>query len=474
MSKQFVVFITADVWRLGVAQEGRVEVRGLDVDASTSMADRIATVRANLDEWGYADQAIALALDSSWCLSASIATDELERGARRQAMAYRLEEHLPISAEDFVADYVESDGEALGVCCETGPLREVIEGFEAAGISVRHAMPTALLAAAEAIGHTNQAADLVLLAEPAAQVATTAERMDADDRQRTHTATRYDLLEFRKAVPQRWWWLADDESAVGDRLAAFAGSRDAPAHLIVLGEPSPQLNTTLDQQADIEPPTRLEMELYEAATHRAAGVLAEQTEPWIDLRTGSLAAPDRFEVYRKPATALLVATVALLIALIGVTQWRAHVYDQRVAAYRADQRVVFEQAVDAKPPSDNLITMRLRSERRSYAALAGQHAEDGDESFTLPESALLHLARVLEAMPEGLRWRILELSIEPALIRVDGQARSHIEAEKIATALRQAGHYQVEPPRTQTLREKGVSFVFTATPPDDEERGGRS
>jgi hypothetical protein len=43
-------------------------------------------------------------------------------------------------------------------------------------------------------------------------------------------------------------------------------------------------------------------------------------------------------------------------------------------------------------------------------------------------------------------------------------ARTHAEAEAMAAALRQCGLYDVEPPKTQAMKDQGVSFVFSAKP----------
>jgi hypothetical protein len=96
------------------------------------------------------------------------------------------------------------------------------------------------------------------------------------------------------------------------------------------------------------------------------------------------------------------------------------------------------------------------------AGLGGQGAGDAESAVPRTPSALVHLREVLKGLPTGLRCRLLELSIQPDEVRLDGQARSHSEAEAIAVAIRQSGLYEVEPPKTETLRDQGVSFAFTA------------
>ncbi|NBC11094.1 MAG: hypothetical protein GVY24_05070 [Planctomycetes bacterium] len=491
MSDQFVVFIGDGQWWVGARREESAQVLPVIAAADAPLDERVDQVKVVLAEQGYADRPVALAIDSPWCLSARIGTEDIERGGRRQqALAFGLEQYLPISAEDFVADYYDiSSSEALGVCCEEQRLRAIIDAFQAAGLRVRHILPGALLAAAH-VAERYPESDMVLLGEsrpnadaapsPTAEHAApdtaavpTEPEADAAVAPVASTPGSFDLVELRKGKPVRWWWLADDCDAVREYVRASASSNGHPARLVVVGADPTDGATWEPGQVERVPLS--EVCRHEAATQRAAAILEEVAQPWIDLRTGPLAAPERFELYRKHATALFVAAVCLLAAVIGITQYRAAEYEDLTDQYRARQAGVFREALPGQGvPGPLRLKMRLRSERRNYAALAGRHAgDDKGDAFELPESALMHLTRLLDRLPDDLRFRILELSIEPDLIRIDGQARKYKDAERIATRLRQAGGYEVEPPRTESLRDKGVSFVFTARPemPNRQEGG---
>jgi hypothetical protein len=119
------------------------------------------------------------------------------------------------------------------------------------------------------------------------------------------------------------------------------------------------------------------------------------------------------------------------------------------------------------PPS---IKGRLASEKRRLEGLGGQAAGEALAAVQ-PISALTQLRDVLASLPSDVRYRILDLSIEPDLVRLDGQARGHAEADRLAAALRQSGRFDVEPPKTQLLKEGGVSFLFTAKPRAGQAKG---
>ena len=74
---------------------------------------------------------------------------------------------------------------------------------------------------------------------------------------------------------------------------------------------------------------------------------------------------------------------------------------------------------------------------------------------------------MLKALPGQGRYRLLDLNIQPDLIRLEGQVQNHADADVVAAGLRQSGLYDVEPPKTQALKERGVGFAFTAIPRPD-------
>ena len=142
---RYLILVRRQGWRLIVqsgtdAQAVELPATGDGIDARTA-----SEVRSVMREHGYGGDGIVLGVPSQWALSARISTDRLPRHGRRQAMAFRLEEQLPLAAEEFVADFVEHGGRALGVAVEAERLGGVLQELESAGIAVHTVAPTAML-----------------------------------------------------------------------------------------------------------------------------------------------------------------------------------------------------------------------------------------------------------------------------------------------------------------------------------------
>lgn len=462
MSDQYVVFVDDRVWRVGWVGAEQLRLLPVLIEHDAPPDARVTAAREQLMALGYQDQPILLATGSPWNLSARMSTEDLERGNRRRAMGFRLEEHLPMSSEDFVADYAPiGGGEALGVAAEYQTCEPIVKAFETAGIRVRHLCPAALLAAAHAV-EQHPDADGVLIG-PVSESPESAGR-------------GYDLVEMHKAGPSQWWWFAEDTDAARARLVAWAGDDDRPTRLALLAC-GQAMREKLETLGRIVLLACDDLDADQAAALAGAKVLAGHASPWIDLRTDRLAAPGQFAVYRKPVLALVVALFLLLVGLSAAAHWRGRQYralERRLIARQVEQ---FEKALpEQSVPSGGLIRRRLHSERESLAGLGAAATGNVTADQFRADSALVHLYRVLDGLPGDIRFRMLDLNIQPDLIRIDGQARSHVEAERIAVALRETGLYEVEPPRTQALRDRGVSFVFNARPREHDDqadaRGG--
>jgi len=437
MTDQYTVLIGDHEWRLATVRADGIHVEALSVAADATSSERVEALKSQLTAMGCADQPIMLALASSWCLGAVISTEDMERGNRRRAMSFRLEEHLPIAAEQTVADYIETGRtRALGVGAELDRLRSIVEMLEAAGIAVRHICPAAMLAAAYAVEQHSDIDGLLLA--------------DRD----------YDLIELHKGRPVQWWWLADDESAVRDQLTAVTASRDQPIRLAVL-ESGRSMSQYLRAASTIEPVEVGQLTADQAAAHHAATILRDRASTWIDLRRDALAATHCHDSFRKPVNVMVAAVLFLLASILGVTQWRGRQHEALTARYQREQAVLFDKALPDQHVPASIMKSRLRSEERKLAGLTS-HDQGGE---TIEEtSALEHLYGVLSHLPTDTRYHLLDLNISPNLIRVNGQARSHVEAERVAVSLRASGAYEVEPPKTQVLRQRAVSFAFSARP----------
>ncbi len=458
MNDQYIIFIGDDGWRVGGMHDDEVHVNRVPVERDAPLESHARAAREQLASMGYDDQPVALALSSSRCLCATFSTGELQRKGRRRAMGFMLEENLPVSIEEVVADYLDTDrDEALGVCSEVDKLREIVEALEKASIPVRHICPTALLSAAYAARMHPDVGGVLLCSV-------------CDEGE--NAQSQYDWVRLDKQKPTCWRWLADDAEAMREQMASYKNADESPAPVALIGFDHP--HGEFARACDGLECRRLEdVNYYQAAVYYGANLLEESQSPWIDLRRGPLAPSNQYQVYRRPIGALVASVVVLLVSVCGVMQWRGRQYANLRKQYLAQQVTVFKEALRDQrvPPAD--IKRRMLSERRKLARLSGEDMENAGKEALKSTSALVHLKDVLENLPANLRYRILEMNIKPDLIRLEGQARSHADADDIAAALREAGIYQVEPPETRALGERGVSFGFIARPLPAETSGGK-
>jgi hypothetical protein len=445
MSTPSVIFASDSAWRLGTRCDGGTSCRPLALNGEASPSAWAQAARAALTEAGGSPGQALLALPSSWCLTATINTEDLERGNRRRAMGFRLEEHLPISAEQVVADFIAyTKDEALGVAIDHDRVEPIVAALEAAGFDVRHICPAAMLAAAAATER-----------DPALSAAVIAYRHDG--------TTTYDLVELDRGKPVRWWWSAEDADDIANHLRQIPSRAASPAVAFI--GPSEARQAVVPDAVDVAWQTVKLDDADHAATDMGLKTLAEQAPPLVDLRVDRLAAANRYEIYRRPLLFAAAAVALLIVSVCFAAQWRGRAYQQIERGLAQKQVDIFNATMpNQRVPRGGIIKRRLVSEQRKFADLSGQVADGQPDELLLRADALTDLYRVLSALPKDLRFRILDLGVEPDLVRLDGQALSHGEAERIATALRQTGRYDVEPPKTQALKEGGVSFIFTARP----------
>lgn len=450
MKSHFTLFVSDGDWRIGMVRETQVTIvqtnPGTDLNAKAIAASR------QLLDLGYQGQPLMLAIPSSWCLCATIETDRLERGQRRKAMIYQLEEHLPIASEQFVADFIEEGGSAaLGVCTELERLESLHAALASAGIAVGHISPMMLLTAATL---TEEHTSLDILAA-------------CDRHGEVRSGAGHDVITFKRRRPAQWRWLGNDEESLREHLQALAKEHGGKAKVAIIGDDD-LVASLANSAADMNIRRSVWTDCEQAAALAAARVLVGKNSSWIEFRRDALAPADAIEAFRQPLTRLAYAAVLLLLSLIVVTQYRGGQYEALVSEHSQTQAEVFKKVL----PNQRLpasVRARLQSEHQRLSELSGDVTSATSSRSTaansaVPASALESLHTVIAGLPAHIRFRIVDLSIEPGLIRIDGQAQSHVDAEQIAVSLERTGKLDIEPPRTQALAEGGVQFIFTAKP----------
>lgn len=463
----------------------------------TALNDGVHLAVRRLRELGYRGQPLLLALGASLCLSGTVSAQGLPPRNRRQAMLYRFEELVPMAAEEFVADCAVEGEWAYGVCVETARLLPLLEGLERAGVAIQYVCPASLLAAQFAL-RENKEFDAILWGT--ARVARDAPREGGQPQSISPTPcgstptgideSNYgtELVAIYQNQP-RAWHRVNDGSAVQLRpyvgaiaqivgrsphLLADPQSRQAMARSEQLeGNGSIPAETpdspaaSLQVTPDLTPKPVLDVPwlvlepfaipLFEGAVRAAELVLSGSLRPWIDLRRDALAASDRYRAVRLPLVTAYVAAVCLLVIACGVLLWRAQRYERLATASENRQTSLF-QRLFPNQGNPGLVRPRLESEEQRLLGLGG---EAGD----LPNqpSAMVLLHQALNRLPTELRFRILSLRLSENRLYIEGQARTHGDAERLAAALRSNGGFRVEPPRTELLSAGGVAFTLNCT-----------
>ena len=394
-----------------------------------------------LGELDHRGESLVVALPSMWCLCGSIALDGLprQRHQRRTAMMYLLEEQLPVEVEQLACDFLVGPERrnALGVACRLDLVEPLVGALQARCIEAAAIVPQALLAvmaAADSGGLVLDQLDAVLI---------------ADER-------GTDLLILASGKPVDWQHLPKgfaQASAALDRIM-IRGWRHLRLGLCgITGSHAEALGMKEGVDAVIVDP-------LDAAARTAQGarlVSRGRAAPWIDLVTGKLARGDRIKPIRVPLWTSIMALIVLGLCIAIAASWRAMDYEHRADQLRHQQERAFAAVLPGQPIPAN-ITARLESEAARIRGLRGESADRPELA-----SALELMHQTARRLPDHdtMRYRLLELRFMGDELWLEGQARSHGEADRLATSLRARRGLEVDPPRTEHLATRGVAFTLT-------------
>ena len=470
-------------WRMGLARGGHRELREVNAPSSSPADEATPTL------WAQAVKAAAweakagtagaggvvVAVPGAWCMAASLPPASLPRRGRHEALLYQLEEWLPLDAEAVAADFLEiSGGGFLGVCVPHDRVRPLVDALEEAGVAVGTLIPAPLLVAGGLLREARlPEAGLLVALDPAG------EGLDVFGVQRggLRSWTRCDTARCR---------LEDHLRREATRARGEGGEGEEEGDAV---EPLPVVAVGLDAAIVDRLRAMDTLRLVENGSDPDVLLLSEAARvasggaPLLDLRRGPLAPADPLAKVRTPLIAAGMAALLLLASLTGTALWRAAAWDTVAQEHRREQAAAFLLAFPGRDvPAAPLA--RLRSEAARSRGVTAQPAQ------AARPSALLVLRNVLTHLPapDERRFRVLELRIEPqrpqptprgatpgegaeavARLYLEGQARTHGDAEAVAAALRRSPGWRVDPPRTQGLPGGGVAFtlggVLTAAQP---------
>jgi hypothetical protein len=98
----------------------------------------------------------------------------------------------------------------------------------------------------------------------------------------------------------------------------------------------------------------------------------------------------------------------------------------------------------------------MESELRALRGVS----QDGAPVTAASPPALVVLHDLLAALPADVRFQVSDVHIVGGQLSIEGQTRSHADADAIAERLRAEGRLVLSDPRSEQLAEQRVSFVI--------------
>ena len=325
----------------------------------------------------------------------------------------------------------------MGLAVRTAAIGEILESLEAAGIGISRVTSTDLLALWRVRNGRKFDYDYCLIDH----------------------AGRSDAFRLNGDRPTGWY-SAPGEGALGqladalaaDQLLSPAESGQPTACLI--GEVTPEGQTQLEERTGIH----VAESVRSSPIALAAASAADDRAGWVDFRRGGLAPKNPWGRSRGLLAAVVVLALLLPAVLAGAMVWRANRYDAAAEQHTQRQHELYRKLyTNTTIPTD--VRSRLTSELARLSAISGA----GLAETPVAPNALECLRRVCGSLPPAMRLRISYAHVGPREILLDGQTRTHSDAEILAQAVHRAG-FSVEPPRTESLVRGGVTFTIIAKP----------
>jgi type II secretion system protein L len=379
-------------------------------------ADEIASAKEaaeSLRARGYRGRPVVLALPSAWCQCATIDLTTLKTARDRRAWVYRLEEQLPLAAENVTADLAaprgKTGGRGLGVCAETERLKSLVTSLEESGVRITTIAPAALLAAQS-----------IKTPEPGILLLASRDGTDA-------TA---DVIAIERGLPVAWAWSGGDEQDIRLQVE-LASSQMAPQPL------PPVVN-------------KIERSISELATATARGIVAGRVRPWIDLRRGALSPRDRLGTHRRAINFTLASAALLLLAVT----FAAAVHGARYAsdARRSEQAMIdaFRAQFPGWPVPANVRAV-VESELR-------RRTEEGPTAAS--GAAASSMRAIIAAIPAEVHLAVDSMAFDSRAFEINGRVNQQSDVEVLAAAARSAG-FEVAPPQSHRAADGTWSFTIS-------------
>ena len=410
-----VILFAGDVaWTIASARQSVQVAAGRSV-LPQSLA---ANVAAALRSMGYRGGPLVLALPSSWCLAATIDLSGLPHQDRK-AVVYRLEDALPLAAEDVAADVVTSHDvrRALGVCVRVDRLRHTLDVLDAAGVNVQTITPLAMLVA-QAVSAANKPT-LVLIGD----------------------GGFVDVVAVENARPIAWGFSGDAAADVQLQIDLVSRQLSTAPVMGATGT-----SATGARALDRTPP--------QLAMTTARLIATGKTRPWVELRRDALAPRDRLRTHRRAINVALACAAALLLAIAAAAVVRAVQYERTARSAESAMADEFHRQFPNWDVPVNVAAI-VQSEKRKLLDAAG---ETGGGA-----SALASMRDVLGGVPASVKLSIDTMSFDTESFDMTGHANDPADVQAISASARAAG-FDVAPPQSHREGAGGTwSFSISGT-----------
>jgi hypothetical protein len=427
--------IARTYWRLHSGRDSSVAALRREFVAA-DIAGQAEAIRDSLTSAGHRGEPVVVALASAWSLAATVEVSRRQELRDRKTMLFRLEEHIPWSIEDCVADYLTAGTTALMVAVPAEPLAALFKKLELLSIQVQSITPWALLAAVEHLSRDDWPAQHVVAFEHGGST---------------------DLLVVDDGKLVSWLSLPACGSTITQEIRRLATESGRALALIGYGlADSAGCPESLLSAEIIEPPLLHDETSASLAQSAATKIVRGRLRAPIELKRDQFGRRGGNPALRRYSALLKSAVAVLCLTACGALLHRGQMAKCEAEILIARQTEVFREAFpNTKVPVG--IKSRLESE---LAKLKGLHGDDSSLPPTISAGTVLH--HMLAAMPTDRRFRLLEIRIEEGRLYLDGEVIEHGDAELIVQRLRANG-FEVASPRTQRLDDKRISLRISGT-----------
>lgn len=374
-------------------------------------------------------RSIVVGLRSQHCVCAN--TPSNSRRSARSLLTYDIEEELGIDGDALALDLLDSTDGMLVVACDGSDHLETVQRIEHRGHYVRAVTPLLFLALGT-----------IARSKP----------LDSFDLVVWQSDGGMDVAVLSNGKVVDWWWASAHREAVSG-IALKTGEDKAAQRRSLLLNVDDVIAGTFAAVGDVE---RGNFDLIESAEREAERIVSGSAVPMLDLRNGPLESPQPLRPIAVPLRAFIACFFALQLCVAGAMIARTAALRSHIDNLVEEQELAFEETFpDERVPVG--IISRLRSEQRRLAGTRGVT----DQTIPQVRSAIPISFRWLSAMPEqnDASYWLNRIEFQPGRIeKMDGEAESYGELEKVASGMRDAGFDVPAVSANQT--SKGVSLFF--------------